>query len=261
MVRITKFNLPEETNKFRRDKSFSEIVTDYWIEEAESWDGTNDKPMYNLIFETETEPNLQIKLAYDRWEEHMGEKQPKAGSTVYKFFSSFVNLDVEIDINVETKSIQFYPEIRGKRVAFEVEHKSFTSKTEMDEEGKPKVIPFDVWTVAAIGNGQATIPTETSKPAPTPKAEPETPIDEEEIKAGYLKILSGFGYEKFTLPNIIGIVNKYFTTNPETPNRTEYTNASKRMKYLSALVNDGYMTKGEDGNYQFVEGMIEAIEG
>ena len=175
-IRLTLDNIPEETNRFKRDKPYSEVISDYWVEESEF-----DETAYNLMIETEEEPNLKINLGYDRWEDHDGERQPKAGSTIYKFFKSLMDLGVEVELDVENKEIQFYPEIRGKQVAFAVEHKSFTSKTEMDEEGKPKVIPFDVWTVEAVGDSQATIPTaEPSKPAPEP--ETETPIDEEEIK-------------------------------------------------------------------------------
>ena len=267
MVRFTLETVPEDKNLFNRDESFSENVIDYWIEEADSWDGNNDQPMYNLMFETETEPNLKIKLGYEKWEEHGGELQPKAKSTFYEFLVSFLKLGVEVEMDVPTKEVKFCPEIRGKRVAFVVDHRSFTSKNpedvEVGEDGKlrPKVITFDAWTVAAVGDGQATIPTaEPSKPAP-PKAESETPVDEEEIKIGYLNILKAFEYEAFTLPNIIGATSKYFKENPDVPNRSEYTAAVKRVKYLNSLIEEGWITKGEDGKYKFVEGMVEAIEG
>jgi hypothetical protein len=243
----------EPGKKFRRDESYTERVTDYYLEEN---DFTED---VGLVIATEEEPVLKIPLKYKEWVDYEGEPSPKFGSNAYRFFESLMNAGVMIDLDVETMDVKFDPDIRGQVVSFEVEHKSFTSKRDtelVNVNGKlvkqPMMISFDLWTVAGIGGSNATIP-ETKAPAPK---EEEVPINEDDIKAGYIEALTPFGSESFSLPNTIKVTNDYAKSIGSESIKAQYTIMKNKTKYLEALVLDGVLEKSPDGKYKFVDGVI-----
>jgi len=243
----------EPGRKFKRDESYTERVTDYYLEEN---DFTDD---VGLVIATEDEPVLKIPLKYKEWVDYEGEPSPKFGSNAYRFFESLMNAGVMIDLDVETMDVKFDPDIRGQVVSFAVEHKSFASKTDtemVNVNGKlvkqPKIISFDVWTVAGIGGSKATIP-ETKAPAPK---EEEVPINEDDIKAGYIEALTPFGSESFSLPNTIKVTNDYAKSIGSESIKAQYTVMKNKTKYLEALVLDGVLEKSPDGKYKFVDGVI-----
>jgi len=244
----------EPGKKFRRDESFTETVTDYFLEEN---DFTEDVV---LVIATTDEPNLKIPLKYKDWIDYDGNKSPKYGSNAYRFFESLMNVGVMIDLDVETMDVKFDPDLRGQTVSFEVEHKSFASKTDtelVNVNGRlvkqPKIIAYDVWTVASVGGQKATI---TEVKAPAPKIE-EVPINEDDIKAGYIEALAPFGNEPFSLPNTIKVTNDYAKNLDATENvKAQYSVMKNKIKYLEALVLDGVLEKSPDGKYKFVDGVL-----
>ncbi len=243
----------EPGKKFRRDESYTERVTDYYLEEN---DFTED---VGLVIATEEEPVLKIPLKYKEWVDYEGSPSPKFGSNAYRFFESLVNAGVAIDMDVDRMEVSFSPDLRGQTVSFEVEHKSFASKTDtemVNVDGKlvkqPKIISFDVWTVSSIGGSKATIP-ETKAPAPK---EEEAPINEDDIKAGYIEALTPFGSESFSLPNTIKVTNDYAKSIGSESIKAQYTVMKNKTKYLEALVLDGVLEKSPDGKYKFVDGVI-----
>jgi len=242
----------EPGKKFRRDESFTDRVTDYFLEEN---DFTED---VSLVIATTEDPALKIALKYKDWVDYEGSPSPKYGSNAYRFFESLVNVGVSIDIDVDRMEVAFAPDLRGQTVSFEVEHKSFASKTDTELVNvngqlvkQPKIISFDVWTVAGVGGSASAAITEVKAPAP------EVPINEEEIKAGYFECLKEFGSEPFTLPNTIKATNDY-AKNLEAPEnvKRQYTAMPNKTKYLNALVTDGVLEKSPDGKYRFVEGIL-----
>ena len=243
----------EPRKKFRRDESFTEQVTDIYLEEN---DFTED---VSLVIATTEEPFLKIALKYKDWVDYEGSPSPKYGSNAYRFFESLVNIGVSIDIDVDRMEVAFVPDLRGQTVSFEVEHKSFASKTDTELVNvngqlvkQPKIINFDVWTVVGVGGASAAT---TEVKAPATKVE--VPINEEEIKAGYFECLKEFGSEPFTLPNTIKVTN-YYAKNLEAPEnvKRQYTAMPNKTKYLNALVTDGVLEKSPDGKYRFVEGIL-----
>jgi hypothetical protein len=243
----------EPGKRFRRDESFTEQVVDYYLEEN---DFTED---VGLVIATTEEPVLKIPLKYKDWVDYDGEKSPKFGSNAYRFFESLMNAGVMIDLDVETMDVKFDPDLRGQTVSFDVEHKSFASKTDTELVNvngqlvkQPRIISFDVWTVASVGGSKATI---TEVKAPAPKVE-EVPINEDDIKAGYIEALTPFGYEPFTLPNTIKVTNDYAKSIGSESIKAQYTVMKNKTKYLEALVLDGVLEKSPDGKYKFVDGVL-----
>jgi hypothetical protein len=243
----------EPGKKFRRDESYTERVTDYYLEEN---DFTED---IGLVIATEEEPVLKIPLKYKEWVDYEGSPSPKFGSNPYRFFESLMNLGVLVDMNVDKMEIVCSPDIRGQAVSFEVEHKSFASKKDtefVNVNGKlvkqPKIVSFDVWTVTGIGGSAPTIP-EIKSPAPK---EEEAPINEDDIKAGYIEALTPFGSESFSLPNTIKVTNDYAKSIVSESIKAQYTVMKNKTKYLEALVLDGVLEKSPDGKYKFVDGVI-----
>jgi len=118
---------------------------------------------------------------------------------------------------------------------------------------QPKIISFDVWTVASVrGDRPAAIP---DVKAPAPKAE-EVPINEDDIKAGYIEALTPFGSEPFSLPNTIKVTNDYAKSIGSESIKAQYTVMKNKTKYLEALVLDGVLEKSPDGKYKFVDGVL-----
>ena len=246
----------EPGKRFRRDESFTETVVDCYLEEN---DFTED---IHLVIETVDEPYLKIPLKYKTWIEYDGGRSPRYGSNAYRFFESLVNIGVDVDIDVDRMEVRLTPTLCGKAVSFDVEHKSFASKTDMEtvtvggrSVQQPKIIEFDVWTVARIGgDGRSAI---TESPL-KPDVQNGIPVNEDEIKAGYIDCLKEFGYEPFTLPNIIGVTNSFAKLFVGSV-KDQYAVMKNKMKYLDALVVDGVLEKSPDGKYRFVDGMIEAV--
>ncbi len=138
---MSKLNLPAD--KFeKRNKDFSAVVADIRIEEM-FFGGQQ------LVLDFGEEAPLNIKLNYDRWTvDAEGNKVPKAGSIVWKFFKSLADLGIEVDIDVEAQTIVTTPSLIGMKCDFCCQEKSFNN-------GKEDIV-FRVWTVTKISKSKKT---------------------------------------------------------------------------------------------------------
>lgn len=238
--------LPDKYEK--RVKSFSAVMTDMKIEEND-----NGEPVLTMEFGDDLP--LTVKLGYDRWVEveQLGQKTPKPGSPIYKLFRSIDNLGIEIDFDFDANKIETSPSLLGKECSFDCQDKSFPSKEEVDENGKPKVIKFWLWTLVKVST-QSTL--ETVTPAAEPKKDA-VPVDMSVVRRTWLQIVSELP-DEFSYPQMIQGKGKFLQGKKFSDEETMYYKTAEKVKtQFAALIDEGYVN--QNGNmYNKVHEMIEA---